>query len=66
MVGWIRGIKIIVDWHNLGYTLLQLTMRKDENHPVIKFSKWYFITSLFSSSFFLPSTLFPLIKRILF
>eukprot|EP01132_Coremiostelium_polycephalum_P005934 gene5934-7389_t len=41
----IRGSKLVIDWHNLGYTLLQLSLKKTERHPIIrlaKFIEWVF------------------------
>jgi beta-1,4-mannosyltransferase len=35
----IRGSKFYVDWHNFGYTILQLSLRK--NHPLIWISRMY-------------------------
>ncbi|KYQ88691.1 glycosyltransferase [Tieghemostelium lacteum] len=32
--------KLIIDWHNLGYTLLQLSLSKSERHPIIRVAKW--------------------------
>jgi len=41
VVGWMRGSKVVVDWHNLGYTLLQLSMHTSDSHPIISFSRWF-------------------------
>lgn len=30
---WVRRSKVIIDWHNFGYTILALTMGK--THPVV-------------------------------
>eukprot|EP00457_Paulinella_chromatophora_P008231 gb/GEZN01008261.1/.p1 GENE.gb/GEZN01008261.1/~~gb/GEZN01008261.1/.p1 ORF type:complete len:455 (-),score=40.74 gb/GEZN01008261.1/:84-1307(-) len=35
----LRCAKLIVDWHNFGYTLLALKLGK--NHPLVKISYWY-------------------------
>lgn len=32
IVGWLRGMKVIIDWHNFGYTILRLKLR---NHPIV-------------------------------
>ncbi|GAM17405.1 hypothetical protein SAMD00019534_005800, partial [Acytostelium subglobosum LB1] len=36
----LRSVRLIIDWHNLGYTLLQLSIRKSETHPIIRLAKW--------------------------
>src|SRR5262249_11382212 len=33
-----RGVRFIIDWHNLGYTLLQL--RLGAWHPAVRFARW--------------------------
>jgi beta-1,4-mannosyltransferase len=33
-----RGVRFIIDWHNLGYTLLQL--RLGRWHPAVRFARW--------------------------
>ncbi|XP_026542565.1 chitobiosyldiphosphodolichol beta-mannosyltransferase [Notechis scutatus] len=42
-VGWIfcllRNSKLIIDWHNYGYTLMGLTHGK--RHPIVRIAKWY-------------------------
>uniref|UniRef100_A0A4W3I6V4 Chitobiosyldiphosphodolichol beta-mannosyltransferase n=1 Tax=Callorhinchus milii TaxID=7868 RepID=A0A4W3I6V4_CALMI len=35
----LRGSKLIVDWHNYGYTIMQLT--HGERHPIVLIAKWY-------------------------
>ncbi|EFA76965.1 glycosyltransferase [Heterostelium album PN500] len=40
IVARLRSIHLVIDWHNLGYTLLQLSIKKEESHPIIKFAKW--------------------------
>ncbi|KAF9234958.1 glycosyltransferase family 33 protein [Melanogaster broomeanus] len=37
MVGRVRGSKIIIDWHNLGYSILALKLGK--SHPFVKIAK---------------------------
>lgn len=41
MVMWfiscVRPTKVIIDWHNLGYTLLALKL--GESHPVVRLAK---------------------------
>lgn len=32
-----RGSKIIIDWHNLGYSILALRLGK--NHPLVKLAR---------------------------
>ena len=34
LVGWLRGSKIIIDWHNLGYSILALKL--GSNHPFVR------------------------------
>jgi beta-1,4-mannosyltransferase len=33
-----RGVRFVIDWHNIGYTLLQL--RLGQWHPVVRFARW--------------------------
>lgn len=39
VVGVLRGSKIIIDWHNLGYSILALKL--GEGNPLVKIAKWY-------------------------
>ena len=43
VVGWFslrgRGVRFVIDWHNLGYTLLQL--RLGQWHPAVRLARWY-------------------------
>lgn len=39
IVGRIRGCKVIIDWHNLGYSILALKLGND--HRLVKIAKWY-------------------------
>ena len=34
----LRGVRVIVDWHNLGYSVLQLAVRR-ANHPFVALSR---------------------------
>jgi beta-1,4-mannosyltransferase len=34
-----RGVRFVVDWHNLGYTLLRL--RLGRWHPAVRFARWF-------------------------
>jgi len=34
-----RGVKFVIDWHNLGFTLLQL--RLGRWHPAVRLARWY-------------------------
>src|SRR3954447_6571476 len=42
-VGWFslrrKGVRFVIDWHNLGYTLLQL--RLGRWHPAVRLPRWY-------------------------
>ncbi len=38
LVGRIRGCKIIIDWHNLGYSILALKL--GSNHLFVRIAKW--------------------------
>ncbi|KAH8101583.1 mannosyltransferase [Cristinia sonorae] len=38
-VSWVRGSKVIIDWHNLGYSILALKL--GETHPLVKIAKWF-------------------------
>jgi beta-1,4-mannosyltransferase len=33
-----RGVRFVIDWHNLGYTLLRL--RLGRRHPVVRLARW--------------------------
>jgi beta-1,4-mannosyltransferase len=35
----LRGSKLVIDWHNYGYTILGLTL--GEQHFLVQISKWY-------------------------
>ncbi|KAI1785401.1 mannosyltransferase [Ganoderma leucocontextum] len=39
LVSKMRGCKVIIDWHNLGYSILAL--RLGESHPFVKIAKWF-------------------------
>lgn len=34
-----RGARFVIDWHNLGFTLLRL--RLGQWHPAVRFARWY-------------------------
>lgn len=34
-----KGVRFVIDWHNLGYTLLQL--RLGRWHPAVRFARWF-------------------------
>jgi beta-1,4-mannosyltransferase len=34
-----RGVRFVIDWHNLGYSLLQL--RLGRWHPAVRFARWF-------------------------
>jgi beta-1,4-mannosyltransferase len=35
----VHGSKFVIDWHNYGYSILELSLRK--GHFLVRFSKWY-------------------------
>ncbi|KAJ7071359.1 mannosyltransferase [Mycena amicta] len=38
----LRGSKVIIDWHNLGYTILAMRFpRQGERHPLVRLAKWF-------------------------
>ncbi|KAJ3986328.1 mannosyltransferase [Lentinula detonsa] len=39
LVGKIRGSKVIIDWHNLGYSILELKLPK--THLYVRIAKWF-------------------------
>ncbi|KAF8446375.1 glycosyltransferase family 33 protein [Boletus edulis BED1] len=39
LVGRVRSSKIIIDWHNLGYSILALKL--GASHPFVKIAKWF-------------------------
>ncbi|KAN0040085.1 hypothetical protein ACTA71_011970 [Dictyostelium dimigraforme] len=54
MVCWIRGVHLVIDWHNLGYTLLKLSLHKSDNHPIIRLAKFierYFAKNAYAHLF---------------
>ncbi|KAM9985836.1 hypothetical protein ACTFIZ_002133 [Dictyostelium cf. discoideum] len=54
IVCWIRGVHLIIDWHNLGYTLLKLSLSKSDNHPIIRLAKFierYFAKNAYAHLF---------------
>jgi len=34
-----RGVRFVIDWHNLGYTLL--TLRLGQWHPAVRLARWF-------------------------
>ncbi|XP_006000163.1 chitobiosyldiphosphodolichol beta-mannosyltransferase [Latimeria chalumnae] len=38
-VSLLRGCKLIIDWHNYGYTIMSLT--HGDHHPIVRIAKWY-------------------------
>ncbi|XP_027745375.1 chitobiosyldiphosphodolichol beta-mannosyltransferase [Empidonax traillii] len=42
-VAWVAGLfwrsKLIIDWHNYGYTIMSLSHGR--NHPLVQIAKWY-------------------------
>ncbi|KAJ7785701.1 mannosyltransferase, partial [Mycena metata] len=42
LVGRMRGSKVIIDWHNLGYSILAMRFpRQGKHHPLVRLAKWY-------------------------
>ncbi|KAL4239279.1 hypothetical protein ACF0H5_000096 [Mactra antiquata] len=39
LICWLRGSKMFVDWHNYGYTIMELSHGK--KNVIVKFAKWY-------------------------
>nr|XP_019950168.1 PREDICTED: chitobiosyldiphosphodolichol beta-mannosyltransferase [Paralichthys olivaceus] len=35
----LRGSRLIIDWHNYGYTIMALS--QGQSHPVVRLAKWY-------------------------
>lgn len=34
----LRGSRLVIDWHNYGYTIMALSL--GETHPVVRLAKW--------------------------
>nr|GAT46049.1 mannosyltransferase [Mycena chlorophos] len=42
LVAYMRGSKLIIDWHNLGYSILAMRFpRQGERHPLVRLAKWF-------------------------
>ncbi|KAF7306462.1 Chitobiosyldiphosphodolichol beta-mannosyltransferase [Mycena indigotica] len=42
LVAHMRGSKVIIDWHNLGYSILAMRFPKQgERHPLVRVAKWF-------------------------
>ncbi|KAJ1909504.1 mannosyltransferase [Tieghemiomyces parasiticus] len=39
VVCWLRGIRLVIDWHNFGYTILALNL--GSRHPAVRIAEWY-------------------------
>ncbi|KAL4926410.1 chitobiosyldiphosphodolichol beta-1,4 mannosyltransferase [Aspergillus undulatus] len=39
LVCFLRQTRLVIDWHNFGYTILALKL--GDNHPLVKVSRWY-------------------------
>lgn len=37
---WVPNIRLVIDWHNLNWSILNLKYQ-NENHPVVRVMKWY-------------------------
>jgi beta-1,4-mannosyltransferase len=46
LVGRVRSSKIIIDWHNLGYSILALKL--GPSHPFVKIAIWYAPQNLYT------------------
>ncbi|KAF7367398.1 Chitobiosyldiphosphodolichol beta-mannosyltransferase [Mycena sanguinolenta] len=45
IVGRLRGSKVIIDWHNLGYSILAMRFPKQgTRHPLVRLAKWFEMT----------------------
>ncbi|KAI8981877.1 hypothetical protein BDF20DRAFT_817371 [Mycotypha africana] len=40
-VGKMRKAWFIIDWHNFGYSILNMKVGNNLNHPMVKFALWY-------------------------
>jgi len=40
-VKWVRGIRVVVDWHNLGFTILAMSFASEESHPIVVMARLY-------------------------
>lgn len=38
VVGMLRGVKVVIDWHNFGWSVLKLKLRE---HPIVYFCELY-------------------------
>jgi len=38
VVCWLRGCRLLIDWHNYGYTIMGLSL--GYQHVLVKFAKW--------------------------
>ncbi|KAJ7239024.1 mannosyltransferase [Mycena haematopus] len=44
-IGRLRGSKVIIDWHNLGYSILAMRFPKQgKRHPLVRLAKWFEMT----------------------
>merc|ERR1719201_589658 len=41
IVGIMRDCRVVVDWHNFGYTVLAMSFPSGENHPLVRVAKAY-------------------------
>lgn len=39
LVAWLRGARLVIDWHNFGYTMLAMTLGL--HHPAVRAARWY-------------------------
>jgi beta-1,4-mannosyltransferase len=37
----LRGARFVIDWHNFGYTILALSLRGGERHPLVRVARVY-------------------------
>jgi beta-1,4-mannosyltransferase len=56
-----RKTRLVIDWHNFGYSILAL--RLGDNHPLVRISKWY--EGFFSSQAFAHFTVTNAMARVL-
>ena len=49
IVCFVRNTRLVIDWHNFGYSILAL--RLGRSHPLVKISEWYEPTAISTASY---------------